>query len=122
MYSFIYAVLFVDFIRTFDEVSVLYFIPSLTETKGEMGMKEICNLGHWVSATGVHMGDDRKAPVRAIPFPRSTTELRRYLVFYNYMPRFIPNYSTLAHPLSVLVNHPPSSWPRDSMFPAFSSF
>ena len=65
------------------------------------------------------MEEDRKTAALAIPFPRSNTELRRYLGFCNYMRRFIPQYSTLAQPLSSQVNLPPASWPREEMTRAF---
>ena len=78
-------------------------------------------LGHYVSADGVRMGEERKEAVLAMPFPRSAHELRRYLGCVNYMRRFIRDYSSLAHPLSAQVNHPVSSWPKQEMLEAFQS-
>lgn len=44
------------------------------------------------------MNDRRKEAVLAIPFPRTTRELRRFLGMYNYMRMFIPNYAVLSKP------------------------
>ena len=99
---FIYAVTYVEFIKLLREVlSVLAKHKlRLKAAKCEIGMPEICILGHWVSASGVRMGEDRKAAVLAMPFPRSAHELRRYLGCVNYMRRFIRDYISLAHHLS----------------------
>jgi hypothetical protein len=82
-------------------------------------MNQVNVLGHVVSAQGTCMGESRKAAVRAMPFPRSARELRRYLGCVNFMRRFIPRYSVLAQPLSSQVNVPVGAWPRKSMEVAF---
>ena len=87
--------------------------------KCELGVAELAVLGHILTQDGVRMGEDRKAAVAAMPFPRSCSELRRYLGMANYMRRFIPGYSALAQPLSSKVNTPPAKWPRDEMRAAF---
>jgi hypothetical protein len=87
--------------------------------KCELGVAELAVLGHILTSDGVRMSEDRKAAVAAMPFPRSCSELRRYLGMANYMRRFIPGYSTLAQPLSSKVNTPPAKWPLVEMRRAF---
>ena len=67
------------------------------------------------------MGEERKAAVLSMPFPRSAHELRRYLGCVNYMRRFIRDYSSLAHTLSMHVHHPVSDRPREEMLAAFTN-
>jgi len=120
---FIYSATFAEFMRLLREVFAVLSRHRLRlkASKCEIGMSELCILGHLVSAEGVRMGEDRKSAALAIPFPRSNTELRRYLGYCNYMRRFIPEYATLAQPLSSQVNQPPALWPREEMVVAFDA-
>jgi hypothetical protein len=88
--------------------------------KCHFGLKEVHILGHVVSKEGVWMHKGRIDAVLDVPFPRHARELRRFLGMMNYMRNFIPNYSSLAKPLSQEVNKPVAEWPRATMQEAFS--
>lgn len=60
------------------------------------------------------MSERRKEAIGAIPFPRTTSELRRFLGMFNYMRNLIPRYSLLAKPLSAHVNTTVQEWPRSA--------
>lgn len=67
------------------------------------------------------MGEERKAAVIAVPFPRTCFELRRFLGMCGYMRRFMPNYSTVAKPLTSQQNINPTKWPVETMQHAFQA-
>jgi hypothetical protein len=89
-------------------------------SKCSFGLSSVTILGHVVSRSGLRMDDRRKGAVLAIPFPRTTRELRRFLGMCNYMRMFIPNYAVLSKPLSSMVNTPVMEWPRATMEQAFA--
>jgi hypothetical protein len=88
-------------------------------SKCAFGLPSVEILGHVVSRKGLRMSERRKEAVLAVPFPRTTRELRRFLGMTNYMRQFIPDYSVLAKPLSSMVNTPVAEWPKAAMAQAF---
>ena len=89
--------------------------------KCAFGLPSVQILGHIVSRDGLKMSEGRKEAVMAVPFPRNTRELRRFLGMCNYMRMFIRQYSLLAKPLSSQVNIPATEWPRKTMATAFEA-
>ena len=89
--------------------------------KCHFGLPSVQILGHIVSRNGLCMSEGRKEAVNAVPFPRNTRELRRFLGMCNYMRSFIPKYSLLAKPLSACVNTSVAEWPREQMKAAFGT-
>ena len=87
-------------------------------SKCQFGLPSVQILGHIVSRDGLKMSEGRKEAVMAVPFPKNTRELRRFLGMCNYMRAFIPRYSLLAKPVSAQVNTPVSEWPRREMVTA----
>ena len=117
----IHAKTFTEFVYLLREVLSLLRKHQLRckGEKCEIGLAAVMVLGHIVSADGIRMGDDRKAAALAMPFPRSTRELRRFLGYTGYMRRHVFKYSELAKPLSAQQNTPVGAWPRDEMVRAF---
>lgn len=89
--------------------------------KCELGVPELAILGHVLTNQGIRMGEERKAAVLAVPFPRTCFELRRFLGMCGYMRRFMPNYSMVAKPLTSQQNINPTKWPMEIMQQAFQA-
>ena len=62
-------------------------------------------LGHVIDAKGLHATPEKLAAIRDAPSPRNIQELRSFLGLLNYYGKFIPNLSTLIHPLNGLLGH-----------------
>ena len=60
-------------------------------------------LGHRIDANGVHAAPSKVEAIQHAPTPRNTTELRSFLGMINYYGKFIPNLSSLCHPLNNLL-------------------
>ena len=76
----------------------------------KMGIKkcrfaaESCTfLGHQISKDGIHPPADRVDAVLNLPAPRTVKELRRIIGMFNWLKKFIPNFSATIHPLSRLL-------------------
>ena len=104
----IYADTEVDFLRLLREVLSTLSRSRLRckGTKCMIGSEVITILGHVITPNGVCMGEERIAAIDAIPFPRTTREVRRFLGMCNYMRRHIQRYAELSKPLSAVVNAP----------------
>ena len=62
-------------------------------------------LGHRIDATGLHALPDKLEAIQNTPEPTNVPELRSFLGLLNYYGRFIPNLSTIIHPLNSLLQH-----------------
>ena len=62
-------------------------------------------LGHRVDATGLHALPDKLEAIQNAPEPTNVQELRSFLGLLNYYGKFIPNLSTMIHPLNCLLQH-----------------
>ena len=60
-------------------------------------------LGHLIDAEGIHATPEKLAAIHHAPAPRNVTELRSLLGLINYYGKFIPNLSTILHPLNSLL-------------------
>ena len=60
-------------------------------------------LGYWINAEGVHTAPSKLQAIQQAPAPRNVTELRAFLGLLNYYGKFIPNLSTMIHPLNALL-------------------
>jgi hypothetical protein len=117
----VYADNFEDFFRILRAVLTIFKNARLRckAPKCEVGVPEITVLGSMVSREGVRMSEDRISAVQAIPFPRTSRALRRYLGMVNFMRRHIKDISSITKPLSMWVNEPVSAWPTEEMQIAF---
>ena len=62
-------------------------------------------LGHRIDADGLHATEAKLEAIINAPTPRNVPELRSFLELLNYYGRFIPNLSSLIHPLNKLLRH-----------------
>ena len=60
-------------------------------------------LGHRVDQEGIHATTSKLQAISEAPAPRNVQELRSFLGLLNYYGRFIPNLSSLIHPLHKLL-------------------
>ena len=60
-------------------------------------------LGHRIDAEGQHPLSDKLEAVREAPVPHNVSELRSFLGLLNYYRNFLPNLTTILHPLNKLL-------------------
>lgn len=70
--------------------------------KCQLGMEECRYLGHVVGNGKVRPGMDKLEAVKTFPTPQTKKEVRGFLGLTGYYRRFIPDYSSIATPLSDL--------------------
>ena len=69
-------------------------------------------LGHHIDAQGIHVASAKVDALQKAPAPHNVSELRSFLGMINYYGKFIPNLSTLLHPLHALLKDA-QSWKWD---------
>ncbi|XP_054259844.1 uncharacterized protein K02A2.6-like [Macrosteles quadrilineatus] len=72
--------------------------------KSEFFTESITFLGHKLSPDKIEPSDELTEAIKKAPRPTNLTQLRSYLGLINYYGRFLPNLSTLLHPLYNLLN------------------
>ncbi|KAI4872550.1 hypothetical protein NFI96_003106 [Prochilodus magdalenae] len=98
-----------------DEAHHLRNLEAVLSRLGKVGLrvqKEKCEffkdsleyLGHTIDSVGLHKSDDKIKAIVEAPVPTDTTQLRSFLGLINYYARFVPNMSTLLHPLNALLH------------------
>ena len=55
-----------------------------------------------VDGHGIHPSPRKIQAIREVPEPQNATELKSFLGLVNYYRKFIPDMSTLVHPLNLL--------------------
>ena len=63
---------------------------------------EVSFLGHIVSADGVRCNPDKISAIESWPIPTSVSDVRSFLGISSYYRRFIPDFSSVAYPLTRL--------------------
>ena len=71
--------------------------------KCEFFKEEISYCGHVINKDGLHMSHDKIEAVLEAPPPENVSQLRAYLGLVNYYHKFLPNLSTVLHPLNALL-------------------
>ena len=64
---------------------------------------EVEYLGHRVDAEGLHPTEEKRKAILQAPHPQNQQQLRSFLGLLNYYAKFIPNLSTILHPLHRLL-------------------
>ena len=62
-------------------------------------------LGHLIDAEGLHALPSKVAAILQAPEPQNIQQLRSFLGLINYYSKFVPNLSTVLHPLNNLLKH-----------------
>ena len=74
--------------------------------KCHIGLKEMEYLGHIVNSFGKALSPSRKEGIANLEPPHSVSELRTFLGTANYFHSFVPNFASLAKPLTELCSQP----------------
>ena len=61
------------------------------------------NLGHVIDKRGLHTSDKKVKAVQKAPTPKNFQQLKSFLGLLHYYRKFIPNLSTLIHPMNELL-------------------
>lgn len=77
----------------------------LNPTKCEFLKKELLYLGHVISAEGVSPDPEKIRGLKEYPVPKNADEVKRFVAFANYYPRFVFNFAKIALPNFTLI-HP----------------
>ena len=72
--------------------------------KCHFGYEEVDFLGHVISKSGVAPQQNKIEAVMAIPVPRNPTDVKSFLGLAGYYRRFVPGFSTIAKPLTILTS------------------
>ena len=72
------------------------------KTKCEFFKEKITFCGHDIDRHGLHKSPQKVEAVLKAPRPSNVAELRSFLGLVNYYNRFLPNLSTVVHPLNQL--------------------
>ena len=75
---------------------------TLKPKKCHLFQKEVEYLGHLISERGITCSQKKIKAVEDWPIPRDKTEVRSFLGLLNYYRRFIPDFATVAFPLTKL--------------------
>lgn len=87
--------------------SVLEYIKcsglKLNKEKCEIGKSSLNYFGHRISDKGVEPDPEKTQAIRDLQSPTNVTELRRAMGMINYLGRYVPDLSTIIHPMSDLL-------------------
>ena len=75
----------------------------INRKKCEFCCSQVHCLGFLVNENGLQTDPDKIDPILKYPVPRNIKDLRRFLGLASWYRRFIPNYATLASPLTMLL-------------------
>ena len=76
----------------------------LKQEKCEFLVPSISYLGHKIDSQGLHPLPDKIDAIVNAAHPKSLTELKAFLGLLNYYGKFIPNLSSVLHPLYELLH------------------
>nr|CAH8870258.1 unnamed protein product [Trichobilharzia regenti] len=82
----------------------------LNPSKCQFFRKEVCFLGHIVSAEGIKCDPAKVQEVKDWPLPNSAPELHSFLGLASYYRRFVLNFSFLAAPLFDILKKKDYNW------------
>ena len=76
---------------------------SIHPNKCEFGQSSLSFLGHLVSADGIAVLPGKVDAIREFPLPTTRRQIREFVGLVNFYRRFLPNCSSLLHPLTDLL-------------------
>lgn len=94
-----------DHVRTLETVLIRLqkYNIRINPEKSEFFEKQISYCGYIIDKDGLHKASDKIEAIEKMRKPRNTTEVRSFLGMINYYGRFIPNLSSILHPLNNLL-------------------
>ena len=83
----------------------------LNRQKCKFMLDAVTYLGHTISRFGIMPDPEKIADIQQMPRPEDKKGIQRLLGTLNFLSRYIPNLSTLTHPIrSLLEKHVPFTW------------
>ena len=76
---------------------------TLKPSKCKFAIKNVKYLGHIISEDGIKVDPDKTMAVSSFPVPKTVKEVRSFLGMCNYYRKFVKSYSSLATPLTDLL-------------------
>jgi len=73
------------------------------EAKCEFFIESVEYCGHIIDKKGLHKSPDKIRAIMRAPAPENVTQLRSFLGLVNYYHKFLPNLSSVVHPLNNLL-------------------
>ena len=71
--------------------------------KCEFLIKEVVYLGHVISEYGIRPDEKKLQALKHFPTPKTVKNIQQFLGFANYYRRFVPYFSYIAKPLTLLL-------------------
>ena len=83
----------------------------LNKNKCRFLLEQVEYIGHVISGKGVHVDPHKVSAINEMPKPQDKAGVQRLLGTLNFLNRFIPNLSTITHPMrQLLVKNVPFVW------------
>uniref|UniRef100_A0A0A9Z8Q1 RNA-directed DNA polymerase n=2 Tax=Lygus hesperus TaxID=30085 RepID=A0A0A9Z8Q1_LYGHE len=89
--------------------------------KCQFGCNEVRYLGYRVNVDGISVDPEKSEAVTNYPTPTNLTELRRFLGMAGWYRRFIPNFSSIVAPLTLLLSKKKTWFWSEAQIEAFES-
>lgn len=95
----------VEHLKLLDKVLDIVEKANLTlkPSKCIFGANRVTFLGHELSETGIRADPEKLKAIRDLPEPTSSREVRQVMGLMSYYRRFVPNFATIAEPLTSLM-------------------
>jgi len=89
------------------------FGVKLNKSKCKFKLSEVTYIGHVISAQGIKVDQDKVVDLLNMPAPKDKKGIQRLLGSLNFFARYIPNMSTITHPLRELLGkNVPFHWTK----------
>jgi hypothetical protein len=83
---------------------IIFANLKLHPRKSHLAMEKVDYLGHTIFKRGVKVRKKKSKAVRALLPPRTFNELQKLIGVFQYFQTFIPNFSKIARPLTVMLS------------------
>lgn len=77
----------------------------LNKSKCQFGKSEIHYFGHIIGKDGIRPNTEKVRAIAELPSPTNITELHQRIGMINYLGKFLPDLSTILHPINSLLKN-----------------
>jgi ASC-1-like (ASCH) protein len=79
------------------------FNVAVNPAKTKLGLAEVENVGHIISATGISFTEEKRLKVLNFPLPETQKNLLQFIDLANYFQDHVPNMTEMVQPLRKLI-------------------